>query len=261
MVLISHEYKYIFIHIPKTCGQTIKASMPYDLKESCEWFGLKNLDSRCFKNYKFRNLYHLSYKEIEEIYPYINTNEYFIFTFVRNPYDRLYSTYLYLKKHSLSILLKLILISIIIIILLSLILKRFKLGNYIIILPIISLIIFSKYIKFNYELYSQDFNTFIANNFENLNNISPMVLAPQYTYVEGVKLDFVGKEESFDKDFEYIRNLFNINNPIKTVNVIEERKDTTFYKYIEKYNKKTIDFVNEYYKKDFEIFNYKCLKI
>ena len=261
MVLISHKYKYIFIHIPKTCGQTVKASIPYDLKESCEWFGLKNLDTRCFKNYKFRNLYHLSYNEIKDVYPNINTNDYFIFTFVRNPYDRLYSTYLYLKKHSIFILLKLLSILITITIFLALIFKCFKLDSYIIILPIISLIIFLKYVKFNYELYSCDFNTFIINNFQSLDNMSPMILAPQYTYVDGVDLDFIGKEESFDKDFEHIRSLFNINTPIKNVNIIEKRKDTSFYKYIEKYNKKTIDFVNDYYKKDFELFNYKMVNI
>ena len=59
-------------------------------------------------------LYHLTYKDLISLYPKYSSDDYFKFTFVRNPYDKLYSTYLYAKKinneHSIYLILPFILL-------------------------------------------------------------------------------------------------------------------------------------------------------
>ena len=63
--MINHEHKYIFIHIPKTGGNSIKRSL------AGPW-----------PNYESRH------KTINHYEEYL---DYFKFSFVRNPYDRIYS--------------------------------------------------------------------------------------------------------------------------------------------------------------------------
>jgi len=70
--MISHKYKTIFIHIPKTAGTSIKSIIPPNKKD-------RSPHSRP-SNYGH----------------YWNT--YFTFTFVRNPWDRFLSTYFYCRK-------------------------------------------------------------------------------------------------------------------------------------------------------------------
>lgn len=70
--MISHEKKFIFLHIPKTAGTSV-GTMLYrnlDIYEPYQGFGIHHDDLT------------------EEI-----LQEYFVFTFVRNPWERLYSQY------------------------------------------------------------------------------------------------------------------------------------------------------------------------
>jgi chondroitin 4-sulfotransferase 11 len=68
--MISHKYKFIYIHIPKTAGVSI-----YNVFKSKE------------QNHKKLDFY-------EEKY----IKDYFKFAFVRNPWDRFLSSYFYFKK-------------------------------------------------------------------------------------------------------------------------------------------------------------------
>jgi chondroitin 4-sulfotransferase 11 len=69
--MISHELKCIFIHIPKCAGSSINQQL--------------KLDSVGFSGHSPAS-YHSEYKN------------YFSFTFVRNPYDRVVSAYKYFRK-------------------------------------------------------------------------------------------------------------------------------------------------------------------
>ena len=96
--MISHKYKFIFIHIPKCAGSSLRDF----------YFDTPKLDWR-LPNYKLLygwcpkrkiHLQHATSKQLLEldlIKPK-DWNEYFKFTFVRNPYDRAYSDYLWLQK-------------------------------------------------------------------------------------------------------------------------------------------------------------------
>ena len=74
-IMINHEHKFIFIHIPKCAGMSIGRT-------------LYNLVDKDPKTYTGFGIHHDEFdKKIWK--------EYFVFTFLRNPLDRLYSQYRY----------------------------------------------------------------------------------------------------------------------------------------------------------------------
>lgn len=90
--MISLKNKFIFIHIPKCCGSSIEKALADDscIFKSGTW-------PHTFQfNYP---LNHCTLRDIEEskvLHP--NFYEFYSFTFVRNPFDRLVSEYFYLKN-------------------------------------------------------------------------------------------------------------------------------------------------------------------
>jgi hypothetical protein len=81
-LMINHEYKFIFIHIPKCAGVSIGRTL----------YNLVDKDPKTYEGFK---IHHDEFDE--KIW-----KEYFVFTFLRNPLDRLYSQYRYrdfLYKH------------------------------------------------------------------------------------------------------------------------------------------------------------------
>lgn len=82
--MINHKYKFIFLHIPKTGGMSIGQTLNTMLDNYTRYEGF-NIHYEKFD----KNLF----------------QDYFVFTFVRNPWDRFYSQYKFkefLYKHSLS---------------------------------------------------------------------------------------------------------------------------------------------------------------
>jgi hypothetical protein len=86
--------KFIFVHIPKNAGNTIRQSI----------FGLQNNDIRMVSHVQneieYKNFMneHLTYDEHLQKYKTYNSDELFSFCFLRNPYERFISTYNYLTK-------------------------------------------------------------------------------------------------------------------------------------------------------------------
>lgn len=90
--MISHKYKFAFLHLPKCAGSTIMKS-----------FG------RCWNDKRYKNGHphltttdtHYSLHRSDTIRVDLDINEYKLFTFVRNPYSRIVSAFFYLRDTNL----------------------------------------------------------------------------------------------------------------------------------------------------------------
>jgi hypothetical protein len=93
-MLYKEGKKFIFVHIPKNAGNTIRQSI----------FGLQNNDikmvSHVQNEIEYKNFMneHLTYDEHIEKYKTYNSDELFSFCFLRNPYERFISIYNHLTK-------------------------------------------------------------------------------------------------------------------------------------------------------------------
>lgn len=260
MTIVNNKKKYIFIHIPKTCGQTIKNTINNDKCLECE-----NLDyifnSDCYdKTDKMRNPYHFTGKEIVEQFN-INPDKYTIFTFVRNPYDRFYSLYLHIKRELKKQSIPIFFINITLLILSIIIFKYFskKTGVFIqlfILIVNIILIIYFNYLKLSVDIFTLSFQEFMRENFECIYDIYYNYFKPQYLYISGININFIGKEENFNKDIKIILENIGENKKLKNKNINTLIRNTKEYKYINKFDNYTIRLVNKIYKKDFEKFGY-----
>ena len=93
--MISHKHNFIFIHIPKTGGTSVEEVL-FEKEEFTErnlWMGMTNFRNR----YQTDGLQHLASKHVltevgKETFFY-----YFKFTFVRNPWDKAISQWLYTR--------------------------------------------------------------------------------------------------------------------------------------------------------------------
>jgi hypothetical protein len=91
-MIVSHRHKYVFIHIPKTAGTSIQKALGLRTDAHGGWVGDQIEMIGATKH-------HFSPDHIP--------SGYFVFTFVRNPWDRLLSYYMFRReprnRHRLSI--------------------------------------------------------------------------------------------------------------------------------------------------------------
>ena len=188
-----YKSKTIFIHIPKTAGISLIKAIYGDVTHEGH------------RSFYFNSLV-LGTKN----------DKYFSFAFIRNPYDRLYSAYSFLKKGGLN--------------------------NY------------DKIAYKTHLSQYKNFEDFVLNGL-NTKIISQVThLIPQSDFICNYRgrilVDFVGKFESFDDD---VNNLsLKIGKEIKVKHLNRNNKQH----YTDVYNKKMIDKVAIIYKRDLEIFNY-----
>jgi hypothetical protein len=112
---VAHSHRFIFIHIPKTAGSSIlqtltSAGIEMDFVGPGFWNALeKNWEDPTILT-RFRDVFristltdfrqqHLPARILREFVPSTTWDGYFKFAFVRNPWDLLVSTYHFLKKH------------------------------------------------------------------------------------------------------------------------------------------------------------------
>uniref|UniRef100_A0A6C0ID05 Sulfotransferase domain-containing protein n=1 Tax=viral metagenome TaxID=1070528 RepID=A0A6C0ID05_9ZZZZ len=243
MVFINDELKAIYIHNPKCGGVYIRNIL-------CEFYGFKSITENLHNNYSIffdndndihldedtdkhtiRKLgkirYFLSHQDVnKEVF-----KNYFTFTFVRNPYERLYSAYSYLYRNLSGN-------------------NLLKIRN----------------TSENKDFFT-DFNIFVE-NYKNVNNISYFhSFITQYDqlvdFSNNININYIGKMENLNNEFinilfyigvKEIKHVNYIFNNIK-LNSTEDFSKINNIKDI--YNQETFNFVNEFFKKDFEIFGYK----
>jgi len=188
----SDEYKCIFVHIPKAAGTSVALT-------------LFNRGSR-----------HVAWQE------YYNANpkkfaDYFKFSFVRNPWDRLVSTYFFLVKGGMN----------------------------------------ESDAKWSSNVLVQypDFASFV-HGWINKQNIKTWIhFIPQHQFVcdddGNILMDFLGRMENINVDFLYVAEKIGCTDSLKKINT-GDRKHYSLY-----YDAETREIVREVYKKDIDIFGYK----
>ena len=187
-------YQSIFIKIPKTAGTSITKALfntgsGHAMSEHYEIFGPE----------KF--------------------NSYFKFAFVRNPWDRFLSAYIYLKQggdNSVD-------------------------RNW-------ADIHLSKFDNF------EDFVLSLKDKKQAQKILEWMHFAPQYLYVcdhkMNIKVDFIGHFENINSDFNYVKEKLGINGSLKH---FRKSKRGNYEEY---YTQQTQEIVAYLYKEDIKIFNY-----
>lgn len=105
-MLYSQEKKFLFIHIPKTAGQSIKEALSrYTFSPGAVNFICRRL-GKVFPQlvplflYRFQTFDpHLLYREVQKLIPTYELEKCFKFCFVRNPYERIISYYNHILSH------------------------------------------------------------------------------------------------------------------------------------------------------------------
>ena len=186
--------KFIFIHIPRTGGTSFTS---------------------LFNSYGIRE--HYSYR----IYMLSNLkkfNTYFKFCFVRNPYDRCVSTYLYLKAGGN------------------------RKGD----------LYFKELIEKKYYTFDKFILDYLDLHLIHEHNL----FKPQFRYIYNFQkecmVDFIGRYESINKDFLYISKKINNRKDLPHINRSNKLKIQTNYYDDSNVKRKVFDL----YKKDFELLVY-----
>lgn len=187
-------YKCIFVHIPKNAG----LSVCYTL------FGNTGGSHRKIVDYK-------------KIFSPVTFKRYYKFTFVRNPWDRLVSTFFFLKNGGLT--------------------EKDRVWA-----------------QEHLEQFDS-FDAFVKGwlTEENINN--SLHFQHQYGFLEDEKgtiaVDFIGRFENIEEDFKIITDKLNIKRTLKKTNTSKRKEDYRAY-----YNQETKAKVGIIYKRDIELFNY-----
>jgi hypothetical protein len=203
------DKKYIFIHIPKSASSSVDASLSSFI---------------CHPEPKF---HHMGISSVRSLFTNLNINDYFKFTFTRNPWDRFVSLYNDMSKRRMD-----------------------KTGT----------LALSRNLRLQNTLYHQckTFKEFCLRFEEDSFWRSEPHHLPQSDLVtinNKITMDFIGKVENIKDDFTNIIDTVKLDD--KNLNL--EHLNSTQVKindYRSYYDKETIDCIYRIYKKDVELFNY-----
>ena len=162
---------------------------------------------------------HPTYKRFLRLYGKKHFDAYFKFTFVRNPWDRLLSAYNFLKKGGLN-----------------------HMDQQ-----------FCDDVLCEYDT----FEKFVMEWVDSESVEGWVHFIPQYRYVydDDMKLvvDFVGKFENFNEDFEKVRDTLQVGIPLKHLNKTKDKEEKS---YRDAYTSEMAEKVTDIYKKDIQLFGY-----
>ncbi len=214
--MISHKHKFVFIHIPKTGGQSISDVL---LKQHGMRWSLQGAIDGKFREFLIgprkdnelgpEQLTHLTAEEYLK-FGYLDKDRfknYFKFSFVRNPWKRLVSEYFFYGYNN----------------------KKS----------------FDNFIK--NEVWKVRFNK--------THNDKQRHLELQYNFLfdknDNCLVDFIGRSENLQKDFDKICDRIEIER-VQLLRIGKIKHDS----YIKYYNDQTKEIVAKKYKKDIEYFDY-----
>lgn len=231
--MVSHKHKCIFIHVPKAAGTSVENIFLEDLN-----LNMRNRHSLILGISNNQDLgppvvAHTTLQELEEL-NFINQNQstnYFKFSVVRDPYNRVYSFYKYLGFNLLI-----------------------SFENFVI--QILPRLIESK--KFNYFYksmwsYVQKDGKNMMDSIVKLESLSddlPKLLQKVGISIEKVPYTNPSDGISTKKKLKLIYNLLIYNSVVIKFLTFSGHKKKKIY------NRKMLDVVNKIYKDDFEQFNY-----
>ncbi len=190
------ENKCIFIHIPKSAGTSVNQSI----------FGHNTGN-------------HATIAEYQIAFSRIEFESFFKFTFVRNPWDRLLSAFIYLKNGGKC--------------------KRdYQWAE-------------------KHLLPYKNFNDFVMKWVSKRNIIKGIHFLPQYRFLTTPKslkpeVNFIGFFENINNDYEYIRKLLHIGKKL----ILENKTAEKAGDYRSYYNDKTVKIVSDVYAEDIELLGY-----
>jgi len=202
--MINHEYKCIFVEVPKTGSTSIRSIIGSPEKPH---LNIKEIKEKFFDEFDLDTtntfMHFFKRKKVE-----FKWNQYFKFGFVRNPWDRVVS--LYLRKEGIQM---------------------------------------SKEINF------PEFVHWIQNSSDT--SIHPSKHKNQLDWFlddnQELEVDFIGKFENINKDWQFISNKLGITNilPHENKNMIEKKH------YTEYYTNELRDIIADKFRVDIEYFDYK----
>lgn len=200
--MINHQYKCIFIEVPKTGSTSIRSIIGTPKKPH---LNIKEIKEEFF--YEKENINNSFFPFFKKIAIEKKWRQYFKFGFVRNPWDRVVS--LYLRKEG---------------------------------------------IQMSDKMSFEEFIHWIENSSDT--SIHPSQHKNQLDWFLNEKgdisVDFIGKFENLNKDWEIIQKKLDIQSslPHKNQNITKKKH------YSEYYNKETKDIIYEKFKVDIEYFKY-----
>lgn len=190
------ETETIFIHIPKAAGMSLANAIYGNFAGS-----------------------HAKVSDYRYIFAENEFDRFFKFSFVRNPWDRLYSAYSFLKKGGIN--------------------SQDK-----------------NWSELNLSRY-KNFEHFVMEWVSGKNIYSYIHFVPQVDFliipgISKIQIDYLGFFENLNDDFDYISSKIKVSNRLRHINKTISRKKT----YAEMYNKDMISLVHNVYRKDIDIFGY-----
>lgn len=191
---IFYKNRCIFVHIPKAAGVSVSVSL----------LG--------------KPIAHLTALDYQALYGKKEFSECFKFSFVRNPFSRLISSYEYVQSGGHGP-------------------KDEKIVS--IVKPYKSL------------------GDFLMNYLNPARAKALRYFRPQHFFVcdsdDHIMVDYLGRFENLEKDYEYVREKTSVGEPLKKLNITVSKKLSVKEYY---FNEKVLQKVISIYKKDFELFGY-----
>jgi hypothetical protein len=187
-----NRHKCIFIHIPKAAGTSVTQALFGPVSRHVPYFEYEQANHRKFQRY-------------------------FKFAFVRNPWDRLVSTYFFLKRGGLN-----------------------EMD--------------CQWAEQNLSGYD-DFDSFVRGWVTEENVWSWVHFKPQHFFIcdndMNLMMDFVGRMESLVDDFSFVAKRLGCDVRLEVINKSDHEHYSKYY------TDETIRIVERVYKKDIRTFNYK----